>query len=76
MLKDKVKELSNLGLKAYAIGAGDEEVFTDNDSSVGDRKVCEPFGVCCPLTSKPTNKQFLEKGNYRHSFAFKNFVAS
>ena len=26
-MKDKVKELSNLGLKAFAIGAGDEEVF-------------------------------------------------
>ena len=27
IMKDKVKELSNLGLKAFAIGAEDEEVF-------------------------------------------------
>ena len=48
MLKDKVNELSNLGLKAFAIGAQDEEVFADNDSSVGDCTVGESFGVCCP----------------------------
>ena len=51
-MKDKVKELSNLGLKAFKIGAGDKEVFADDDSSVGDRTVGESFGVCCPgLTS-------------------------
>ena len=36
MLKDKVNELSNLGLKAFAITAGDEEVFAEDDSSVID----------------------------------------
>ena len=36
IMEDKVKELSNLGLKAFAIGAGDEEVFAEDDSSVGD----------------------------------------
>ena len=52
IMKDKVKELSNLGLKAFAIGAGDEEVFAEDDSSIGDRTVGESFGVCCPgLTS-------------------------
>ena len=51
-MEDKVKELSNLGLKVFAIGAGDEEVFADDDSSVGDCTVGESFGVCCPgLTS-------------------------
>ena len=40
-MKDKVKELSNLGLKAFAIGAEDEEVFAEDDSSVGDRTVGE-----------------------------------
>ena len=36
----------------FAIGAGDEELFADDDSSVGDRTVSESFGVCCPgLTS-------------------------
>ena len=53
-MKDKVKELSNLGLKAFAIGAGDEEVFADDNSLVSDRAVGESFGVCCPgLTSTP-----------------------
>ena len=46
--KDKVDELSNLGLKAFAIGAEDEEVFTEGATSVGDRTVSESFGVCCP----------------------------
>ena len=48
IMKDKVKELSNLGIKAFAIGVGDEEVFADDGSSVGNRTVCESFGVCCP----------------------------
>ena len=29
-------ELSNLGPKAFAIGAGDDEVFAEDDSSVGE----------------------------------------
>ena len=28
MMKDKVEELSNLGLKAFSIGTGDKEDFT------------------------------------------------
>ena len=55
MLKDRVKELSNLGFNAYAIGTGDEEVFANNSSSVGDRMVSESFGSLLPRT----NKQFL-----------------
>ena len=52
IMKDKVKELSNLGIKVFAIGNGDKEVFTDDSSSVGDCTVSESFGVCCPgLTS-------------------------
>ena len=39
MTEDKVKELSNIGLKAFAIGAGDEEVFSEDDSSVSDRQL-------------------------------------
>ena len=45
---DKVTLLSNLGLKAFAIGAGDKEVFPEDDTSVGDCTVGESFGVCCP----------------------------
>ena len=56
IMKDKVRELSNL---AFAVGAGDEEVFADDNSSVGDRTVCESFGVCCPGLTPGTNKQFL-----------------
>ena len=41
--KDKVEEQSNLGLKAFAIGSGDGEVFAEGATSVG-----ESFGVCCP----------------------------
>ena len=77
MMNDKVKELSNLGLKAFAIGAGHEEVFASSlkmiHSSYGLR-------IFWSLLTR-TNKQFLvlkrvEKGNYRHPFAFQNFVAS
>ena len=48
IMKDKVEELSNLGLKAFAIGTGDEEVFAEGASLVDDRTVGESFGVCCP----------------------------
>ena len=37
-----IKELSNLGFKAFAISAGDKEVFAEDDSPVS-----ESFGVCC-----------------------------
>ena len=39
LMKDKVKELSNVGLKAFAIGVWDEEVFAEDDSSIGNRTV-------------------------------------
>ena len=34
IMKDKVKELSSLGLKAFAIGTGNEEVFSEDNSSI------------------------------------------
>ena len=37
--KDKVEELSNLGLKAFALCSGDGEVFAEGVTSVGDRTV-------------------------------------
>ena len=43
IMKDKVKELSSLGLIAFTISAGDEEVFAEDGRTVG-----ESFGVCCP----------------------------
>ena len=53
IMKDKVEELSNLGLKAFAIVTGDEEVFAEGATLVDDRTVGECFGVCCPgVTSK------------------------
>ena len=48
LMKDKVGKLSNLGLKAFAIGTGNEEVFAEGASLVDDRTVGESFGVCCP----------------------------
>ena len=48
IMNDRVKGLSNLGLKAFAIGAVDEEVFTEDHSSDGDRTVGKSFGVCSP----------------------------
>ena len=46
--KDKVEELSNLGFKAFALCSGDEEVFAEGATSVGNRTVGKTFGVCCP----------------------------
>ena len=57
IMKDKIKELSNC-IKVFAIGAGDEEVFAEDDSSVGDRTVGDSFGVCC--TGLKTNFLFLK----------------
>ena len=53
IMKDKVKELFNLGPRAFAIGAEDDEVFADDDSSVG-----EYFEVCCP--GQTSNFLFLK----------------
>ena len=47
-LKDKVEELSNIGIKAFAIGTGDEEVIDEGATIGGDHTVGESFGFCCP----------------------------
>ena len=47
-MKDKVEELSNIGIKAFAIGTGDEEVIDDGATIGGDHTVGESFGFCCP----------------------------
>ena len=52
--KDKVEELSNLGLKLCAVGAGEEEVFAEGATSVG-----ASFGVCCP--GETSNFLFLKR---------------
>ena len=50
-----MKSFPQLGLKAFSIGAGDEEVFASSYKMIhqsGIRTVGETFGVCCPgLTS-------------------------
>ena len=48
-MKDKVEELSNLGVKdsLNAIGAGDEG-FAEGATSFGDRTIGEVFEVFCP----------------------------
>ena len=48
MMKDKVEELSNIGIKTFAIGTGDEEVIDEGATTGGDRTVGESFGFCCP----------------------------
>ena len=45
-MKDRVEELSNLGRKAFSIGAGDEEVLVE-DTSVGDRTVVDLSEFVC-----------------------------
>ena len=47
-MKDKVEELSNMGIKAFAIVTGDEEVIDKGATIGGDRTVGESFGFCCP----------------------------
>ena len=48
IMKDKVEELSNIGIKTFAIGTGDEEVIDEGATTGGDRTVGESFGFCCP----------------------------
>ena len=43
-MKDKVEELSNIGIKTFAIGTGEEEVIDEGATTGGDRTVCESFG--------------------------------
>ena len=47
-MKDKVEELSNIGIKTFAIGTGDEEAIDEGATTGGDRMVGESFGFCCP----------------------------
>ena len=47
-MKDKVEELSNIGIKTFAIGTGDEEVIDEGATTGGDRTVGGSFGFCCP----------------------------
>ena len=48
IMKDKVEELSNIGIKTFAIGTGDEEAIDEGATTGGDRTVGESFGFCCP----------------------------
>ena len=43
IMKDKVEELSNIGIKTFAIGTGDEEAIDEGATTGG-----ESFGFCCP----------------------------
>ena len=47
-MKGKVEELSNIGIKTFAIGTGEEEVIDEGATTGGDRTVGESFGFCCP----------------------------
>ena len=47
-MKDKDEELSNIGIKTFAIGTGDEEVINEGVTIGGDCTVRESFGFCCP----------------------------
>ena len=42
-MKDKVEELSNIGIKAFAIGTGDEEVIDEGATIGGDCTVGESW---------------------------------
>ena len=48
IMKDKVEELFNMGIKTFAIGTGDEEAIDEGATTGGDRTVAESFGFCCP----------------------------
>ena len=48
IMKDKVEELSYIGIKAFVIGTGDEEVIDEGATIGSDRTVGESFGFCCP----------------------------
>ena len=47
-LKEKVEELSNIGIKTFAISTGDEEAIDEGATTGSDRMVGESFGFCCP----------------------------
>ena len=48
IMKDKVEELSNIGIKTFAIGTGDKEAIDEGATTGGDRMVGKSFGFCCP----------------------------
>ena len=48
IMKDKVEELSNIGIKMFAIGTGDKEVIDEGATTGGDRTVRKSFGFCYP----------------------------
>lgn len=52
IMKDKVDELSNLGLKAFSIRTGCKEGFTEGYTSVGDHTAVD-------LLLPASNKQCL-----------------
>ena len=61
---DKVEELSNIGIKTFAIGTGDEEAIDEGATTGGDGTVGESFGFCCPgvepeFFSESTNALFF-----------------
>ena len=64
--KDKVEDLSKFGLKAFPIGSGDKEGFTEGDTSVGN----------CTAASKSSFLQDLKTettDSLMHSGELKNF---
>ena len=65
-MKAKVEELSKFGLKAFPIGSGDKEGFTEGDTSVGN----------CTAASKSSFLQDLKTettDSLMHSGELKNF---
>ena len=42
-MKEKVEELSDVCLKAFAIGAGDKKGLTEGSISVGDRTAADLY---------------------------------
>ena len=48
IMKDKVEELSNIGIKTFAIGTGDKEAIDEGATTGSNRTVGESFGFCCP----------------------------
>ena len=59
MMKDNVEELSNLGLKPFAIGTGDKEGLTEGSTSVSNRTGITAAIPCFLRTLPTNNKVFL-----------------
>ena len=74
-MKDKVEELSNIGIKTFAIGTGDEEAIDGGATIGGDRTVGESFEFCCP----GVEPEFFAKSTNALSFSLifpMNIIAS